>query len=95
MFVHPGRWPLDALQIEKDIQGNPPAPNKLQPLALCASSADLDVGQKVYAIGQPYGLAFTLTTGIVSGTGREIQSISGRPIQAWHAPLASFGPGYA
>lgn len=45
-------------------------------------SADVAVGQKVYAIGNPFGLDHTLTTGIVSGIHREIQSgITGRPIQ--------------
>lgn len=54
---------------------------KVKPLARCASSADLQVGQRVYAIGNPFQLDHTLTTGIVSGTGREIASMSGRPIQ--------------
>lgn len=56
---------------------------QLSPLSLCSSSADLIVGQKVFAIGNPFGLDHTLTTGVVSGTGREIQSVSGRPIQVW------------
>lgn len=53
----------------------------LKPVAL-GSSGDVAVGQKVYAIGNPFGLDHTLTTGIVSGVHREIQSgITGRPIQ--------------
>ncbi|KAG2485564.1 hypothetical protein HYH03_015729 [Edaphochlamys debaryana] len=63
------------------------------PLALCSSSADLVVGQKVYAIGNPFGLDHTLTTGVVSGTGREIQSISGRPIQDVIQTDAAINPG--
>ena len=46
-------------------------------------SAGLLVGQKVFAIGNPFGLDHTLTSGIISGTGREISSgNTGRPIQA-------------
>lgn len=53
----------------------------LRPVSL-GTSADVSVGQKVYAIGNPFGLDHTLTTGIVSGVKREIQSgITGRPIQ--------------
>jgi hypothetical protein len=53
----------------------------LRPVSL-GVSADVAVGQKVYAIGNPFGLDHTLTTGIVSGIHREIQSgITGRPIQ--------------
>ena len=53
----------------------------LIPLKL-GSSEGLLVGQQVYAIGNPYGLDHTLTTGVISGTGREIESGgTGRPIQ--------------
>ncbi|PNW86485.1 hypothetical protein CHLRE_02g088400v5 [Chlamydomonas reinhardtii] len=71
----------------------PPEPVRVTPLSLCSSSADIVVGQKVFAIGNPFGLDHTLTTGVVSGTGREIQSISGRPIQDVIQTDAAINPG--
>ena len=47
--------------------------DKLRPIVV-GSSADLQVGQLIYAIGNPFGLDQTLTTGIVSALGREIES---------------------
>ena len=44
------------------------------------SSEELRVGQKVYAIGNPFGLDQTLTAGIVSALGRQIGGVTGRPI---------------
>jgi len=46
-------------------------PGKLKPIVV-GSSTDLKVGQKVFAIGNPYGLDHTLTTGVISGLNREI-----------------------
>jgi S1-C subfamily serine protease len=46
----------------------------LEPLPIGAS-ADLLVGQKVFAIGNPFGLDHTLTTGVISALGREIEAI--------------------
>jgi S1-C subfamily serine protease len=42
------------------------------------TSSDLQVGQNVYAIGSPFGLDQTLTTGVISGLGREIATEIGR-----------------
>lgn len=54
--------------------------DKLRP-ALIGSSRELRVGQNCFAIGNPYGYEHTLTTGVVSGLGREIPSPNGRPIR--------------
>jgi S1-C subfamily serine protease len=48
--------------------------NLLEPLPV-GTSADLQVGQKVFAIGNPFGLDHTLTTGVISAVGREIDSL--------------------
>lgn len=45
--------------------------DRLRPI-LVGKSQDLQVGQKVFAIGNPFGLDQTLTTGIISALGREI-----------------------
>ena len=67
-------------------------PQKLLPLPV-GQSANLKVGQKVLAIGNPFGLDQTLTTGVISGLGREIKSVSGRPIQDVIQTDASINPG--
>ena len=65
---------------------------RLKPLAI-GSSKDLRVGQQVYAIGNPFGLDQTLTTGVISALGREIQAIDGRPIQGVIQTDAAINPG--
>ncbi|KAF5201573.1 Protease do-like 1 protein [Thalictrum thalictroides] len=67
--------------------------DKLRPLPV-GVSADLLVGQKVYAIGNPFGLDHTLTTGVISGLRREISSAAtGRPIQDVIQTDAAINPG--
>ena len=50
------------------------APKKKQPFLHLGDSDRLQVGQKVLAIGDPFGLEGTLTVGVVSSIGRKIQS---------------------
>ncbi len=69
------------------------APKRLlKPLAV-GTSTDLLVGQKVLAIGNPFGLDQTLTTGVISGLGREIESATGRPISGVIQTDAAINPG--
>jgi S1-C subfamily serine protease len=65
---------------------------KLKPLPL-GSSRELQVGQKVYAIGNPFGLDQTLTTGIVSALNREIESVTRRTIRGAVQTDAAINPG--
>ena len=65
---------------------------KLRPLAV-GRSDDLLVGQHVFAIGNPFGLDQTLTTGIISGLGRQIRSLTGRPIDDVIQTDAAINPG--
>lgn len=67
-------------------------PEKLKPIAV-GTSKDLQVGQKVYAIGNPFGLDQTLTTGIVSALDREIESVTQRTIRGVIQTDAAINPG--
>jgi S1-C subfamily serine protease len=51
-------------------------PAKLSPIKF-GSSKDLLVGQYSFAIGSPFGLDYTLTTGVISALGRKIDGIGG------------------
>lgn len=76
---------LAVLQIE--------APShSLKPIVVGEASGLL-VGQKVYAIGNPFGLDHTMTAGIISALGREIQAITGRMIRGMIQTDAAINPG--
>lgn len=66
--------------------------SKLQPIST-GKSMNLQVGQSVYAIGNPFGLDQTLTTGIISALGREIESVGGVPIKDVIQTDAAINPG--
>ena len=67
-------------------------PEKLRPIPV-GSSSDLQVGQSVLAIGNPFGLDYTLTTGVISALDREVQSIGGRELQGVIQTDAAINPG--
>ena len=65
---------------------------KITPLTL-GSSSGLRVGQSAIAIGSPFGLSGTLTSGIVSALGRDIQSPNGHKISGVVQTDAAINPG--
>lgn len=67
-------------------------PDKLRPIPI-GTSHDLQVGQNVFAIGDPFGLDQTLTTGVVSAVGRSISTVSGQPLKDVIQTDAAINPG--
>ncbi len=66
--------------------------NLLEPIPV-GSSDDLLVGQSVYAIGNPFGFDQTLTTGVISALGREINGVDGSIIKDAVQTDAAINPG--
>jgi putative serine protease PepD len=90
------KWPAKLVGTDPDndlavIKIEAPA-DKLKPLPL-GDSQKLQVGQKVLAIGNPFGLGLTLTTGIISSLGRNIRSEVGTMIEDLIQTDASINPG--
>ena len=67
-------------------------PDSLHPLPI-GQSDNLLVGQNVYAIGNPFGLDHTLTTGVISALNRQIDSATGLPIEDVIQTDAAINPG--
>jgi len=78
-------YDLAVLQLER-----PRSP--LRPLAIGRSS-DLQVGQSTFAIGNPYGLDQTLTSGIVSALGRRLPGATGHEVKGMIQTDAPINPG--
>ncbi len=74
------------------IKFTPPSGIELKTIAFGDSTA-LKVGQRVIAIGNPFGLERTMTTGIVSGLGRPIQNSNNRIIRDMVQTDAAINPG--
>jgi S1-C subfamily serine protease len=86
--AHVGRAPdkdLAVLRID--------APKSKLAAIRVGTSEDLQVGQMAYAIGNPFGLDLTLTTGVISALGREIQSVTKRSIKNVIQTDAAINPG--
>ena len=69
------------------------APAKLLQPVKVAKSAQLEVGQKTVAIGNPFGLDHTLTTGVISALGRQVQGAGGVSIRDMIQTDAAINPG--
>lgn len=85
---------LVGVEVNKDLavlKIDAPA-SKLRAISV-GSSSNLMVGQKVLAIGNPFGLDHSLTTGVISGLEREIKSASERTIFGVIQTDASINPG--
>ena len=68
-------------------------PKRKLPFLRLGDSDTLQVGQKVLAIGNPFGLEGTLTTGIVSSLGRDIQDEGNRVLEGMVQTDAAINPG--
>jgi S1-C subfamily serine protease len=65
----------------------------LMPIGRHQERVNLEVGQKVIAIGNPFGLDQTLTTGVISALGRQVDGIGGVKIREMVQTDAAINPG--
>lgn len=90
------RWPAKIVGTDPEtdlavIKIDAPA-SKLQVIPM-GDSSDLEVGQNVLAIGNPFGLQGTLTVGIISSLGRTIRASSGELMEGVIQTDAAINPG--
>ena len=78
-------YDLAVLRVDAPFIGAAPLP--------LGSSSDLSVGQQVYAIGSPFGLDRTLTTGVISATDRTLPTEEGQEISGVIQTDAAINPG--
>jgi len=84
-----GRVPAQDIAVVKLIS----LPPGLRPIPKVGSSADLKVGQAVFAIGNPFGYDQSLTTGIISALNRTIRAEQGEEIEGCIQVDAAINPG--
>lgn len=77
----------DIAVLRIEVPSNPPPPLPV------GTSHDLRVGQSVYAIGNPFGLDWSLTTGIVSALDRSLDGDDGNTIEHLIQTDAAVNPG--
>ncbi len=65
----------------------------LRPIVVAPTKVPLEVGQKTVAIGNPFGLDHTLTTGIISALGRQVDGAGGVSIRDMIQTDAAINPG--
>ena len=90
-------WPARVVAVAPDydlavVQVDNNAKSRIKKLKV-GTSKDLEVGQRVYAIGNPFGYSLTLTKGIISALDREIDSPSGAIIPGAIQTQAPINPG--
>lgn len=93
MLSNKRRYPATVVGVDKvhDLALLKIDASDLQPVTL-ADSSGLNVGQKVYAIGNPFGLSGTMTRGIISSI-RSIRNGDGAPIEDAIQTDAAINPG--
>jgi S1-C subfamily serine protease len=65
----------------------------LTPISVASSKPTVEVGQKALAIGNPFGLDHTLTTGVISAVGRQVEGAGGVTIRDMIQTDAAINPG--
>ncbi len=87
-----GEAPAYDLAVLKFAPHNQPPHDKIKKIDL-GTSNDLQVGQKVFAIGNPFGLSLTMTKGIISALDRNLSSPAGTTIPGAIQIDAAINPG--